>query len=70
MKFKNHTFQYDFNIIQICKTALHLAVQINNTKIIKLLLERKDIEINIKDSNGEEPVYYAKNEEIKQLLHQ
>lgn len=38
------------------ETALHLAVQYNNTEIIKVLLENKNIDINID---------YARNDEIK-----
>ena len=54
--------------MQFYKTVLHFATQNNNTEIIKLLLEKKGIDINIKDSNGKKPIDYAKNDEIKQLL--
>ena len=48
------------------KAALHLAVEIGNLEIIKLLLEKKDIDI--KDSHGKKPIDYSENHEIKQLL--
>ena len=49
-------------------TALHLAAEIGNLEIIKLLLEKKEIDINIEDSHGRKPIDYSKNNEIKQLL--
>ena len=54
--------------MQFYKTVLHFAVQISNTEIVKLLLVKKDININIEDSQGKKPIDYAKNDEIKQLL--
>ena len=50
------------------KTALHLAVEIRNLEIIKLLLQNKEIDINIEDSHGKKPIDYSENHEIKQLL--
>ena len=50
------------------KTALHLAAQIGNLEILRLLLEKKEIDINIKDSLGKKTIDYSKNPEIKQLL--
>ena len=50
------------------KTALHLAAEIGNLEIIKLLLEKKEIVINIEDSQGKKPIDYSENYEIKQLL--
>ena len=50
------------------KASLHLAVEIGNLEIIKLLLGKKEIDINIKDSHGKNPIDYSKNHEIKQLL--
>ena len=50
------------------KAALHLAVEIENLEIIKLLLEKKEIDINIEDSHGKKPIDYSENHEIKQLL--
>ena len=47
---------------------MHLAVEIGNLEIIKLLLEKKEIDINIKDSHGKKPIDYSKNHEIMQLL--
>lgn len=52
------------------QAALHLAVQNNNIKIVQLLLEKKGININIKDLEGKEPIYYSKSDEIRQLLSQ
>ena len=49
---------------------MHLATQINNAEIVKLLLEKKEIDINIEDSQGKKPIDYAKNDEIKQFLSQ
>ena len=49
-------------------TALHLAAEIGNLEIIKLLLEKKEIDINIEDSHGKRPIDYSENHEIKQLL--
>lgn len=43
-------------IFQSYKTALNLAVQNNNIKIIKLLLKMKDIDINIEDSLEGKPM--------------
>ena len=50
------------------KAALHLAAKIGNLEIIKLLLEKKEIDINIEDSHGKKPIDYSENHEIKQLL--
>ena len=50
------------------KAALHLAVEIGNLEITKLLLEKKEIDINIKDSHGKKPIYYAVKREIIKLL--
>ena len=50
------------------KAALHLAVEKENIEIIKLLLENKYIDINIKDGKGKKPIDYSENHDIKQLL--
>ena len=50
------------------KAALHLAVNIGNLKIIKLLLEKKDIDTNIEDEQGKKPIDYSQKNEIKQFL--
>ena len=50
------------------KVALHLAVEIGKSEIIKLLLEKEEIDINIEDSHGKKPIDYSDNHEIKQLL--
>ena len=55
MKFKiisfneiqNHIFQWNFNIIIICKTALYLAVEKENIEIVKLLLMNDKLDMNI-----------------------
>ena len=49
-------------------TALHLAVERRNLEIIKLLLQKEEIDINIEDSQGKKPIDYSENDEIKQLL--
>ena len=59
-----------FNGIQNQKTALHHAVEINNIEIVKLLLQKKGIDINILDSQGKKPIDYSVNDEIRQLLSQ
>ena len=56
----------DYQIEQ--KIVLHLAVEIGNLDIIKLLLEKKEIDINIEDSHGKKPIDYSENQEIKKLL--
>jgi ankyrin repeat protein len=40
-------------------TALHLAVSIENTELVDLLLEQKDIDINVTNQQGETPLYVA-----------
>ena len=50
------------------KTPLHLAVEREYIKIIKLLLENKDIDISIKDNHDKKPIDYTTNNEIKFLL--
>ena len=50
------------------KTALHLAAEMGDLEIIKLLLEKKEIDINIEDSQGKKPIDYSENNEIKKLL--
>ena len=47
---------------------MHLAVEIDNIAITKLLLEQKDIDINLEDSKGRKPIDYSKNDEIKKLF--
>ena len=49
---------------------MHLAIQNNNVEIVKLLLEKKDIDINIEDNQGKKPIDYSNNDEITQLLTQ
>ena len=58
---------YDKNQTEI-NAPLHLAAKIGNIEIIRLLLGKKDICINIEDKCGKKPIDYAKNQEIKQLL--
>ena len=55
-------------IIQFYKTVLHLATQIGNAEIVKLLLGMKGIDINIEDSQMKKPIDYTKNDAIKQLF--
>ena len=56
------------NIYHFNMTVLHAAVKANNLEIVKLLLVKKEIDINIKDSHGKEPIHYSKSDKIKQLL--
>ena len=42
------------------RTPLHIAADMDNISIIKLLLEKKDIDINLEDLNGKKPVDYSK----------
>lgn len=46
----NYIISRNFKV-NIKKTALHSAVIKGNLEIIQLLLNRKDIDINIKDNN-------------------
>lgn len=60
---------------------MHIAVEKENIEIIKLLLEKKEINTNAKDNNvainsygfiinlWKTPIELTKNQEIKQLLH-
>ena len=48
--------------------ALHIAVMNGNVEIIKLLLGKKDININIEDSQGKKPIDYTNDPEIINLL--
>ena len=50
------------------KTSLHLAVEKDDIEIVKLLLQHKDIDINVEDNKGNKPINYAKSDSIKQLL--
>ena len=45
-----------------------MATERENHEIIKLLLEKKEIDINIADSYGIKPIDYSENNEIKQLF--
>ena len=56
-----------FNEIQN-QAVLHLAAQMENLPIVKLLLIQEKADINIKDSKGKKPIDYSKNPKIKQLL--
>ena len=50
------------------KAVLHLASQMENIEIIKLLLKKEGININIEDIQGKKPIEYSENHEIKKLL--
>ena len=63
MKFKIISFNKNEQ-----KAVLHLAVEKGNLEIIKLLLKKEDIDVNIEDSHGKKPIDYSQNYEIKQLL--
>ena len=47
---------------------MHLAAKINDPEIVKILLTKKDIDINIEDSKGRKPISYSSSDEIRQLL--
>ena len=51
------------------KTALHLAVEIRNIEIIKLLLEHDNIDTDVKNKFGKKPCDYTSNNKIKQMLN-
>lgn len=57
-------------IIQFYQTALHLAVQKNNIEIVKLLMEKKEIDVNITDYSEKKPIDYSENDKITELLTQ
>lgn len=42
-------------MIKIYETTLHLATQIENVGIVKILLSNKNIDINIEDTQGKKP---------------
>ena len=67
MKFKIISLNKIQNHI-INEAVLHLATRIGNSTILKLLLKKKEVDINIKDSQGKKPIDYSENTEIKQLL--
>ena len=48
---------------------MHLAVEKGYFEITKLLLENKGIDIHFKDDQNKEPIDYATNNEIKQLIN-
>ena len=67
MKFKGNLFKsIQFHIFH--STILHLASKQGNLEIIKLLLMKKGIDINIKDDQGNKPIDYSNNHEIRHLL--
>lgn len=51
------------------KTPLHLAVINGNLEVIKVLLNYKNININLRDDKGKKPIDYTDNDEIKQLFN-
>ena len=55
-------------IYQFYKTALHIAVEIDNFEIVELLTKTKNINILIKDSQEKKAIDYSKGDEIRQLL--
>lgn len=40
-------------------TALHIAVNNNDTKLVDFLINLKNVNLNLADSNGNSPLYYA-----------
>lgn len=67
MKFKIKYFN-EIHFHSLYRTALHFAAQKGNLDIIKLLLMKKGIDINIKDIQGNKPIDYSANFEVKKLL--
>jgi len=49
------------------KSSLHEATERGNTKILILLLG-KNVDVNIRDKNGNTPLHFARNKEIARLL--
>eukprot|EP01083_Nonionella_stella_P186306 681702_1 len=41
------------------RTALHVAVQVANIEILKLILEHPNVNVNKPSNNGEAPLYWA-----------
>ena len=66
MKFKS--LQFDYVTIGFYETALHAAVKSGSPEIIKLLLGKKGIDVDIKDSNGKKPIDYSKNDNIRLMF--
>lgn len=64
---KKSLFIYKNNQIKE-KAPLHLAVEMEYIEIIQLLLNKKSINVDIKDDQNKKPIDYASNNEIKQLL--
>ncbi|KAK8848017.1 hypothetical protein M9Y10_019070 [Tritrichomonas musculus] len=64
------SFIYSGNMPNEEKTALHLAAEIGDLGILMLLLKKKGIDINIKDSQGKKAIDYSKNLKVIQLLSQ
>ena len=62
------SYHYLVNRNLEAKTALHRASELGDLKIIKYLLEKKEININIEDHQGKKPIDYSKNDEIRQLF--
>ena len=54
---------------EIKRTPLHLAVKNQSIEIIKILLNQKNIDLNIKDDEGFKPIELTKNEQIKNLFN-
>ena len=67
IKFKIISFNSIRNRIQE-KTPLHLAVEKNYIKIIKILLAHKNIDVDIEDKQGKKPIDYTSNNDIIKLL--
>lgn len=50
------------------KSPLHIAVCNSNKEIIKLLLQKKGIDLDQVDDQNKKAIYYAKDDEIKKLF--
>lgn len=65
-KKKSSKTKKNSQMIKERKTALHKAVELNNSEIISLLLQNQNINLNIKDENGLIPIEYVQDDQIKQ----
>lgn len=59
-----HKNEYEQNT-----TPLHLAVKSENEKIINMLLQHKNIDVQIVDHKKKKAIDYASNEKIKELFN-
>ena len=63
------TFKIIFLYENHTSTPLHLAVQREYIDIIKLILQNKDVNVDIEDDQGKKPIDYTTNSQIIQLFN-